>query len=89
MLRLTRAKLATPSDTPASGNLLEIQQDDVRTELPGQSKTLCNRVRRSDDVDVGLALEHGRHAFADDGMIFDDEDANHSFEFTISKISNS
>ena len=34
--------------------------------------------RAPDDVDVALALEHGRDAFAHDGMVVDDEHANHA-----------
>ena len=56
---------------------LQIEEDDVRVERRRQSKTIRDRVRRAEDGDVGLALEHGGHALADDWMILDDQDADH------------
>jgi len=56
---------------------LEVQQDDVRAELRRQPQPLGDRPRRPHDVDVPLALEHHRHALANDRMIVDEQDFNH------------
>ena len=76
MLRLSRGEARDAVDG-VGVRQLEIQEDDVRMELRRQSKTFADGVGRSDDVDVALALEHRRDAFADDRMILDDEDFNH------------
>ena len=76
MLRLARAKLRDAVDA-VGVRQLEIQKDDVGIELRRQAQTLGDGAGRAHDVDVALALEHRRDAFAHDRVILDDEDLDH------------
>src|SRR5262249_21670408 len=56
---------------------LEVQQHDVGMDLGRQSKATRDCLGRTHDLDIALALEHGRDAFADDWMILDYEHTDH------------
>ena len=57
---------------------LEVQKNDVRMKPGGEAQAFGDAVCGAHDIDVRFALQYRRDTLADDGMILDDEDANHA-----------